>query len=173
MTGKSCGTGIAVYSYRMPFEEDLIMTNRKQIFAPTIIVGVFALCAGCATSGTQFVDSRNAVYHSDDVAGSLINVEGMSSLLLQERQLELDAKFGELVSDARDAVERRQHRVAYIKYRDIKRVLNSSIAILLEVKRRQTKVPSRVEMARKIDKVQERVGEVKKMLALLDFSGRS
>lgn len=149
------------------------MTNCKQIFAPTIIVGVFALLAGCATSGTQFVDSSNAVYNSDDVAGSVINVETMSSRLLVERQLELDAEFVELVSDARDAVERRQHGVAYIKYSDIKRVLNSSIAILSEVKRRQTKVSRRVETARKIDKVQERVGEVKKMLALLDFSGRS
>jgi hypothetical protein len=173
MTGASCGTGIAVCSGWMPFEEDQIMTSSKQIITRTIIVGVFALFAGCATSGTQFVVLSAVVDSGDDLAGNVIDIEGMTGHLLQERQLELDARFGELVSDARDAVERRQHRVAYLKYRDIKRVLDSSIAILSEVKRRETTVSSRVEMARKIDKVQERVGEVKRMLSLLDFSSRS
>jgi hypothetical protein len=127
------------------------------------------LATGCATSATTaaFTAMPEATSPGYSTTSEL---HSLSDDLLNTRQAELSRFHGLLVSEARSAVERRQHRIAYLKYSDIKTVLGSAIHVLEEVKRRQPQLHERVRIARRIDKVRVQVFEVNKMLGLLRFS---
>jgi hypothetical protein len=138
-----------------------------------ILIGAFLTSAGCASINAGVMEKAPPAISATDNLLDTAELHEMSEELLKQRQRKLASVFSELLSEARYAVDRRQHRVAYLKYRSVKSMLDSSIVILTEVKRRKKKVVDRVEFARRIDKIQNQVSEVKKMIGLLHFSGRS
>lgn len=142
-------------------------------FLSVILVGTLLASAGCAATNTGVIEKAPPTISAADTAIDLSDLRSMSEERLRKRQHKLASVFNELLSEARYAVDRRQHRVAYLKYRSVKSMLDSSIVLLTEVKRRKKKVLDRVKFARRIDEIQNQVSEVKKMIGLLHFSGRS
>jgi len=138
-----------------------------------ILVGTFLASAGCAATNAGIIEKAPAAISIAGTTVDLAELQEMSEELLTKRHRKLASVFNELLSEARYAVDRRQHRVAYLKYRSVKNMLDSSIVILTEVKRRKKKVLDRVKFARRIDKIQNQMSEVKKMIGLLHFFGRS
>ncbi|HIA02896.1 MAG TPA: hypothetical protein EYN66_13475 [Myxococcales bacterium] len=138
-----------------------------------VLVVTFLASAGCAATNAGVIEKAPQSFSVADISVDLVELREMSEELLRKRQRKLASVFSELLSEARYAVDRRQHRVAYLKYRSVRSMLNSSIVILTEVKRRKKSVLDRVKFARRIDKIQHQVSEVKKMIGLLHFSGRS
>ena len=159
---------------RADFRQEKNIVSANRISKISLLIISFALLgSGCATSGLEAVEKAPAEASAHYKAVDATKIKNLSQEILEKRQAILAANFRSLMTEARSAVDRRQHRVAYHKYRSVKSMLVSSISILNEVKGRQASLRDRVEMARQIDKVQRQVQEVSKMIGLLDFSGRS
>lgn len=89
-------------------------------------------------------------------------------------QVELEARLevirvtvGSREQEVRRDVEKRLHRIAYEKYREIEALLGGETAVLVEMKRREAKLGRRILIAEQMREVQVHVGAVQQMLGLL------
>ena len=133
----------------------------------TVTILVLLLASGCAAELNQAPKAPPMAELSIDID---IKLNTLSDGQLDERKRSLTDCRARIESEARSAVDRQLHRIAYVKYLDVQTVLAANIRLLEEVRRRESELEDRVRLGRIIDGVVADLAEVKRMIGLLRLS---
>ena len=97
----------------------------------------------------------------------------MSPNELNATTIALSVKQIRLESEARNALDRNMHRIAYFKYRDVETLMTAAIDTLKETQIRERKLRERVRIGYRIDKIAGKRADLRKVIGLLWLHGRS